>query len=73
LTVDPSSDVVGPSGNVLSLDHFALSSPLSVWENPLSVDLSSIEPVTFERYNSDWEVKFMELIALVGIRRCGSV
>lgn len=73
MTVDPCSKVVSPSGDVLSLDHFTVSSPLGIWQNPLSVDLCGIKPVTLERNNSYWEVKFMELVALIGIWGSGGI
>jgi hypothetical protein len=37
LTVDPHRYVVSPVRYILSVNHFSLLSPLSVWKNPISV------------------------------------
>ena len=56
LTVDPSGKVVSPPRNIIPLEHFTLASPLSIGDDPLSVDLRGIIPVALERNDSDWEV-----------------
>ena len=71
MTVDPSSDVVGPTRNIVSFKHFALASPFGVWQHPFSVDLRSIVPVALERNDSDWILQVMEHIAFIGVWRSG--